>query len=130
MPINPERPLPQTMRDGTDILNTRHAAPVLRYVLRHDGCILQDLRNDVAGNCETILAVCAALSEAGLLGCEDVRSRPVTGRRSTRYSLTPKGRKVALLYEAMASLIEEDGAIDEGLLDGFLEEEFGERFPE
>ena len=128
MPINPVRDSPYSMREGTDILNTRHAAPVLRYVLRNDGCILQDLRNDVAGNCETILAVCARLTEAGLLTYEDVRSRPDTGKRSTRYSLTPKGRDVALLYEAMSSVIAEDGRIDPGLLDGFLEEAFRGRF--
>ena len=128
MPINPVRDSPYSMREGTDILNTRHAAPVLRYVLRNDGCILQDLRDNVAGNCETILAVCARLTEAGLLTYEDVRSRPDTGKRSTRYSLTPKGRDVALLYEAMSSVIAEDGRIDPGLLDGFLEEAFRGRF--
>ena len=112
--------------DG-DILGTRHAAAILRYVLRNDGCILRDMREDVTGNCSTVLAVCSKLRDSGLLETEDVRSRPDTGRRSTVYHLTPKGRRAAMLLDAASSVIEEDGRIDSDELDAFLDSVFRKR---
>ncbi len=94
------QPLPEEVRRAADLLGRRHALAIV-YASRAGATRFNEFKQVVGPVPPTTLSArLDELTEAGLLERRVVDSRPPR----TEYALTEKGRRLALLLDALATL--------------------------